>query len=543
MLSKQKLYFISTLFLVLSSERFAFSQPQVLIGDQIQFPKSYFSQHTIGDSKSGYLVTSLSNDRQTFSFIKLDSTLRFVKRDDISTNRIYNSNQNFPSNAFDEFLFALKKRYFFVFSTWNSIYGKEYLFASELDINNWNFIGTAKELVVSSKLFAPSSFAEKLIKNGTWTTGGNNSKYKFGISSDSSKILVSYMFLPVESNDNYNRAVYGFHVFDDNMFKIWNGDFEMPYTEELMDVIDIKVSSNSEVIMLIKVYDRVRKISNNGLANYWYELLKFNPNSKQYEKLRIEIQGKFFPYPLLSIKESEIELLGNYSNTSGSNTDGILKVSVINFKSITLKTSTFHSVLKNIFDDKTDNIVPMISKLGAIANIKKIDLPDKGCYLLGEIQYGTTDVSYITTSLNFNYSKKSNNESVYYYGIVVSKLDSNGVLKWAKYLPKNQWGDSEPGFMSYASIYFNGRLNILYLDNSQNLVNSNSLKFYENGKKGILVCVELDENGIGKKTILSDLLKNNRFYITTLRKRDKNLMLGKIESNETGYIPFEIIFK
>lgn len=72
--------------------------------------------------------------------------------------------------------------------------------------------------------------------------------------------MISYRLAPEEKNDKNSFDKIGFYVYDDKMNKLWNNEFTMPYSEQIMDNIDFSLDSKGNAYMLAKVYDSEKEM-------------------------------------------------------------------------------------------------------------------------------------------------------------------------------------------------------------------------------------------------------------------------------------------
>ena len=180
-------------------------------------------------------------------------------------------------------------------------------------------------------MFETTRLSGDLASTGFYQMKVDN-KYQFNYDAEGKKLLVNYRLWPEEKNDKKNYDKIGLQVFDDNMKKLWGGEFTMPYTEQIMDNSDFSVDGNGNAYMLAKVYDsekRREKDKETGMPGYHYEVFKFVKGSNKIITTTISLNDYFIhETSLIENLQHEMIIACTYSKKSNkksqsNGTDGV----------------------------------------------------------------------------------------------------------------------------------------------------------------------------------------------------------------------------
>jgi hypothetical protein len=135
---------------------------------------------------------------------------------------------------------------------------------------------------------------------------------------------------------------------------------------------------------------------------------------------------------------------------------------------------------------------------------------DGGVILIGEQFYINV---YTTTYTNSNGTTSSTTTYHYYYNdIVVININPDGVIDWAKKIPKYQESINDGGtYSSYALGFLDDKLFFLFNDNPKNLTNTGDgkLKNYNPNRESIVALVVMENDGNFKKEALYKMKRSD----------------------------------
>tara|TARA_R110002049_G_scaffold73966_2_gene191063 strand:- start:2442 stop:4115 length:1674 start_codon:yes stop_codon:yes gene_type:complete len=390
----------------------------------------------------------------------------------------------FPGNFVKERIVQLQDRCYFFYSSWSGKKTKhERLYYREIDLNTGKLVGENIKLI---------DVAGKLAGSPTYTMSfgfgsyGVVDKFDFLVSNDESKLLINYRKKPEVKRDTKSHDIFGVNVFDLKLSEIWSNEYEMPYTERRMNVLDFAVDSNGKGFMLAKVFhddsNENKKKKKDKEANYHIELFRFLKGDNSIQKTKIELDEKFINGIALFESNNSIVCSGFYNkgkdeksgffskNSKGKNADGLFVFKISNDGELIDKIS--HEIpvdiLNQYVSDKTKNRNEKEDKEDE-AEFKSIKLKDVVIYddgsiiLIGEQNYVIT---HTFTSMN---GGTRTTFTYYYNDMLISKIDPEGNLVWMKKLPKRQRGKQGLGGMSYSYFNTNGSHYLIFLDNVKNI--------------------------------------------------------------------------
>ncbi|GAB4092766.1 hypothetical protein [Flaviaesturariibacter terrae] len=142
------------------------------------------------------------------------------------------------------------------------------------------------------------------------------SEAHYELSLDSSKLLM-FGLSPYSKKDNekYYMAVY-----DNNLTKLWDNTVELPYKDKFTDVLDYIVTSNGDVGVLLKHYDKEvkrEKVREDGanVPAYKTKFLLYAKGAATPREYVLDLQGKFVhDMQLTADKNNSLTMFGLYKN-------------------------------------------------------------------------------------------------------------------------------------------------------------------------------------------------------------------------------------
>ena len=417
-----------------------------------------------------------------------------------------NEFEDFPKYTQCLGLIKLNERLFYVFEAYNKSEKTFSVYSRDIDVEKASF-GKIETLFTTTdpvtRVLTPSPFSNIGV-NFTQMP-----KFDIVTSFDESKVLIRYRNKPEVKNDSKSFDELGFYVFDATFKKIWGKEVKMPHTEKEMDNLAYTVGSDGTAYMLARVNEtksfEVITVTNEGIKN---------------KKLPIKAGMMFFKFDLKESVNGNIIAAGYYANgmevnvswsgtmTTSVNINGIYVFEFAKDGSIKKENDypfPIELIKTNLSERQKDKADKREAKDVAGINdlwVKNFVVnKDGSIVIVGEVQYMRNE--WWMTSL----------ENVIHFGdIVITKIDAQGKLVWAKKLAKNQAilatdrGDMPS--LGIAYIQGNDSHYMLFVDNRKNadLPMDMPAAPHKGGFGGYLTAYKVDDaSGKVQKHLIMDL--------------------------------------
>ncbi len=451
-------------------------------------------------------------------------------------------------NYNDEGVVNMGNNFFWLHSDWDKKAEEESVYYDKLDVKTGKIIETNK------KLFSASKIAGEYMGGGAWGMWGGGyktaNKYSINYDAEVTRMLMSYRLFPEERNDKKNYDKIGLYVFDQDLKKIWNGEFTMPYTEQIMDNLDFTVDASGNAYMLAKVYEnekRKEKDKETGRPGYHFEVLKFDA-SKKMTQYTVSLDDYFIKEAsLIENSVHDIVLSCTYSKKSkGNGTDGIfLAMLDPNGKVAKFKNGYYEFPIEELekfekartrrkMEKKDDYEAPNLT-------VRNIVVEKDGSVFIGLEEYY---VEVTTTTYN---NRTTTTYTYYYEDILGAKIDATGKFLWLKKIPKKQKGTNASQTLGYKMVSDETGYYFFYLDNKKNveLEEDEAPKYHVNGYGGQVMVSKIDNSGAITKELLFDTREENIMVMPRFFKRiDGNNYIGRTSIKGPGaYRPLLITVK
>lgn len=386
------------------------------------------------------------------------------------------------------------------------------VFAREIDTETAKF-KSPMELFQTSRPAKATQTPADLAKSGrygmTMSFIKNGPKFVMSRSFDESKIMIHYILKPADRDNAVNKDVYGFHVFDNTMTKVWGQEVEMPYVEDDMRGLSVAVSSSGEAKMLIV-----------NTKNKTYEMLSIdNAGSISAQNTSVSSEKAVQEFRMTEDESGNFNCGGIYSYGFDFKVarffgapfmaDGILYMELDKEgQMVTNKSHEFPAefIKQNLtkFQKRRVEKREAKGKAGIFdLNLKDMVIKEDGSvYFLAERQRIEESSSNNTVTGTKTY--------IYYFSnMIVVKMNANGELAWMKKLPKNQKGSRGLGQMSFSHLEGPDNDYIAYVDNPKNIALSPDggvPAVHMDGKGGWLTTYKINHStGALEKHTLLDL--------------------------------------
>ena len=333
---------------------------------------------------------------------------------------------------------------------------KLYSVDSKKDLNNKIKTLTVEEINKTSLL--PEG-DEKTLAEYSFEEGNKRNSGSFGFiqSYDSSKVLI-YYDLPLV-NDEPQK--FGIQVYNDEFKELWKNEIELPYNDELCDVVSYRVGNDGNVYILAKVYEEKHREKKRGEVNYEFHVFYYSKNDKDTYDMPIDSKSKFFNEMTMTINNNnEVVCVGLYSSESQSYYAKTASTRDINEGTFYIRIdSKSHKVVAETLkpfseimpedEDNNDSDKQKKRKQDRIfmdydfRNI--IQKEDGGVIVVAEQYYIHT----VTTTTRSSTGVTTTKTTYYYHynNILVLNIDKNGNFIWQKIIPKKQVSVDDGGYL------------------------------------------------------------------------------------------------
>jgi hypothetical protein len=501
-------------------------------GHKVMNPLAYGSNGIIQVNAKGV---------ESFSFQKFSTDLKLEKENTVSTEgkiRDY--------NHYERFIVLKSKTYLFTREIKKDA-KTEGIAAIEFLPEKLDFAGKSVSLFQSSdKVKVVRTAAAGAV--GFWSFGGTVN-YDFVLSEDKTKFMYDYTLVPKEKKDKINKDIIGLYVFDENLNKLWGGEYKMPYTEAIMDNLGYTLSDDGKIYLLARVFenDERKAKTKDGKANYHFEVLVYEKDKKTPKPIEIKLDN-YFPQDAYIYEDAthNIVIAGFYAKGPNGVDDGAYMVKLEVDKSTVSKVNGGYyeipsDVIKSFSSAREKKKLDKKESKGADLGIRFLRVRDiyttpNGSTKIISEQYEER-VTYVYTSKGVQ-----TKYDTYADDIFVLSIDNKGKLEWVKKIPKAQHsGDWVGVSLSINNMVIGNDLHIFFLDNLKNwnLPETQAPKMHQDRRGGFLNGVTIDAKGTVTKYNLGDTktFKTNFFIryfvqgntnslVSTERKKKKNILFS-----------------
>ena len=506
------------------------------LGDEYELPRKTEDLAFFGNQKDGIVNLSLKDDELYITRFDAQSLQKTAEQ----RIELPEATKNFNSEMvaiFDD------NNYYWLHSDWDKSNETEILYYDKIDV------AAGKITDANHNLFQTTRIAGTLAPNGFYSAKVVG-KYKFNYDVERSKLLVSYRLYPEQKSDKKNFDKIGLQVFDNNMKKLWGGEFTMPYTEAIMDNSDFSVDSKGNAYMLAKVYDsdsRKERDKETGKPAYHYEVLKFTKESKKIISAKINLGDNYIrDANIIENSLHEMIVACTYSKQAkGNGTDGIFLASLSQEGTLAKYREGYYefpaselqkfesSRTRRKIENKDDFEIPNL-------RVRNVVVEKDGSIFLSCEEYKLV----ISTS-NFNGSIRTT-YTYYYEDIYAAKIDGAGKFMWMRKIPKKQRGSAGVGTMSFKLISDATGYYFLYLDNihNMNLAEDETPKYHIDGAGGQVIVSKIDNDGTTTKELLFDTRDEDiMIYPTNFDRVNGNQFIGRARIKKKLFQPVLITSK
>lgn len=370
----------------------------------------------------------------------------------------------------------------------------------------------------------------------------NSGSYGFKMSRDSSKLLVYYN-LPYEKNASEK---FGFKVYDQFLKSIWEKEITLPYTDELFNLVQIRLDDKGDLYVIGKVFRDKLKNRSQGRPNYDYVVIAYRNNGTEKEEYEIALADKFVTDVQITVDENgNIICAGFYSELGYGGIRGTFYATV-DAGTRTMTKGSFKEFDVGFIVEGERNSA---SKQKQVERGKEtltnyfldelIRKADGGAILIAEQFYER-----IINSTNTNGTFTRSYVKYFFNDLIIVSIDSKGDIEWAKKIDKNQETINDNGFYSSYYVGVNGdQLFVLFNDHEKNLDETRKNIRTFTGRGGIANLVAVNSSGnlnqypilyqsIGEPMIRPVVTRQvgDELIIVSIYRKDQRI--GKINLNK-----------
>ncbi|GAO44665.1 hypothetical protein [Flavihumibacter petaseus] len=514
------------------------------LGMEYDLPRKTTDLAFVGNDKDG--LVNISIKKEELILVQFDP-----KSLNKSSERIIDvpeATRNMNSEVVTEFT---NGQYFWLHSDWNKDDQQEQLYSARINVK------TGKLEDNNKLLFSTTKVTGNLVPRG-WYISKVDDKYDFTYSHDKTKLLISYRLFPEQRNDKKNYDKLGFQVFNDNMEKLWGGEFSMPYTEAVMDNSDFTVDSEGNAYLLAKVYenDSRKEKDKEGKPGYHFEVMKFSKGSSKPMITKVMLDDYFIrETTLIENGSKSLVVACTYSKKSkkrNTGTDGVFLANIdgtgnlVNFKK-----GYYEFPVEELakYEKGRDRRKMERAEDFEMPNLKVRDVivEQDGSIFFSCEEY-MMEVVYTSRMSGTGVYMNSSTKNYYYYydDIIATKIDANGNMAWVRKVPKRQYGVNDYATLGYKTVSDASGYYFLYLDNIKNmdLADEDVPKRHVNGKGGQVIVTKIGNDGKMKKELLFDTRDEDvMIYPRMFNRIEGNRFIGRAKIKRNVFQPLMITQK
>ena len=361
------------------------------------------------------------------------------------------------------------------------------LFTSFLDLEN------NQHLAFASLLDKQGNYVKAMVpvdKIEDVTNHKNAGHFAFRLSPDSS-YLMAFHNTPFR---RYQNASFSVKLFDASLNPLWQRMFRMPYPDEDFEVVTAIADNQQDVFMVCRHHGKGAMRGAEAGANKKYTLVHYSHLDRRLTEFEIKVDNKWIHSARFSLtNDSTLVAAGFYSGSSQGNIAGTFLVR-FNTRSGDVVNHGFEPLPRDVMIAVTSNDELLYGGLASFEMKKMLVRPDESIVLIAEKDYVTTSSYFDPYTgqrlITYNY---------HYEDVLVTSLSPEGVLEWARVVPKSQVSANDPSL--YGSIAVNQYADKTYIVFNDHPANANvvrqpgQVRTLSNYTRSVGVIATIDRNG------------------------------------------------
>lgn len=368
-----------------------------------------------------------------------------------------------------------------------------------------------------------TSFVNWFEKNKSAARAGQQGRFAYLFSDDSSKFAIICRIKPEVANDSRSYEANSVWVFDANLQQQWSGRVDMPYTERKMNIIERGLDNKGNLYFLISVFKdetTLQKKSGEDSPNYILEILTVN-SSQPAQSTKLDLHNKFIHSASFNDYQGEIKCSGYYSvEPKPEDVDGVFVATFANSPAET-SAALYEIKLETINEGESKSAISKNARkeekgeaeFPALKLVNTFLQPDGSLIIEGEQKFVVTS-SVPMGGGGIGGPKVGTMSSFSYEHLLITKIKPDGTLAWMQKLLKQN-----EGLMgnSQCFAYLQGKENSLYyiFEGSAKEFEIEPGQPFKSGGKAVLGAYRINDlTGEVQKIWLADLknINNERIY-------------------------------
>lgn len=286
------------------------------------------------------------------------------------------------------------------------------------------------------------------------------------MSDDTTKMMVATV---ADDNDDDLKAKVMVAVHDNQLNKLWNKAFTLPYTQEQLSARSWTVANDGQVYLLAKVYDEKRNKESkkkDGKRKPAYKMIifRFDAASEKPKEFVLALQEKFVTDVTFKLSPTnDLTCAGFYANDTKGIIQGVF------FTRINGQTGNVDMATKKELSSKDIANLDTSKDRGGDEGLdaeytfnELILREDGGIVVAAEEEYSIT-----TTSMQGN--RMVTRTTYYNNEIFITSIGPSGTIEWVKVIPKKQIFSGTNMFNGYMHMVSGSNMYFLYNDDEDNI--------------------------------------------------------------------------
>jgi len=508
------------LFLMVSSSSFSLiaqtnstekNKLKVSFGIPFELPVKYTHMGFYGNAEAGYIQVAMRPGKELY-------VQKFNGTGSFESDAIQDLT-NYPKDFKNQGIIEMAgNKFFWTFSYIDKAQNKEMLVYQVLDFGNGQILDQEFPLAESEGKTTPTL---PLFANAK---PEESSFYNVAISSDKTKLLVSYKILPLEKTESKNFDVIKSAIFDVNLKKLWEAESTLPYSDQEMENENLAVDNKGNVYLTARVYPNGK---NDNKTDYVYEILQMKQDGT-VAKFPILAEGKFIK-SVYSVKQQgdNVYVGGLFSNTVGGSNEGVYIMRV------SADSAAVYPVGKGFYDFTVRMVKEYESKRLMIDPEKPSDENQEGPTIVLRTMEINSDTSIVFAgeqcwTQTFTTGKT---ETYHFNYIYTTRIGADGNVVWSTKVPKLQKAEKVKDNMSFRYFNIDNEDYFFFMDNqkNQNLKQDQIPVLHDDETGGFFSYVRIDKDGnLVKSQLFDTKLKKLTFYPADIHQHTPLSVGGKV---------------
>lgn len=312
---------------------------------------------------------------------------------------------------------------------------------------------------------------------------------RFMISEDEKTISIIYT-IPNDDEDNTTLILKQFDTFFNEQSSV---SYSFPYANEVLSLRNIFTNDNDDIFIISKKFDSDKIVKEINGFGYEYLFHKIESDQlKEITKIRPNDVHLRSLYPIIS--DNALLLTGIYSKTVLYAMSGIFTAK-INLETSQVDYTNYNKLSVDFFNQ----LMADGKKKNRLTKKFNEGKRDNQNYILESIKVLDNNELLVLTEQQHTYS--SNYSITYYHqNLAAMRIGSDGKLKWANKIGKNQTRNNVPIYSSFYSTQKDDNVILFYNGNTDNIgVKKGDIKNAFNSENIAFMYITIDLDGNYKR--------------------------------------------